>query len=93
MNLIGRDKVAGPRQRPVRGRTRTAGQFAKGKTGMMIYQNNAENNLKSNGMPKSATASRTCRSTDGSSKPIMTHVAGINRRSSRTPKGRGARRS
>ena len=67
------------RQRAVRADgTQTAAQFAKGKTGMMIYQNNAENNLKSKGMPKTEYGIAEVPVMDGSDTPIMTHVAGIN---------------
>ena len=45
---------------------------------MMIYQNNAENNLKANGMAKSAYGVADVPVADGSDTPIMTHVAGIN---------------
>jgi multiple sugar transport system substrate-binding protein len=78
VNLIGRDKVADPGNAQYADGTRTAGQFAKGKTGMMIYQNNAENNLKSDGMAKSAYGIAPVPVEDGSSTPVMTHVAGIN---------------
>ena len=46
VNLIGRDKVANPSNAEYADQTRSGGQFAQGKTGMYIYQNNAENNLK-----------------------------------------------
>ena len=78
VNLIGRDKVADPSNAQYADGTRTAGQFAKGKTGMMIYQNNAENNLKSEGMKKSEYGVAELPVADGSDTPIMTHVAGIN---------------
>jgi multiple sugar transport system substrate-binding protein len=78
VNLIGRDKVADPGNAQYSDGTRTAAQFAKGKTGMMIYQNNAENNLKSDGMAKSAYGIAPVPVEDGSNTPIMTHVAGIN---------------
>src|SRR3954454_5639696 len=78
VNLIGRDKVADHGNAQYADGTRTAAQFAKGKTGMMIYQNNAENNLKSNGMPKSAYGVADLPVADGSDTPVMTHVAGIN---------------
>jgi multiple sugar transport system substrate-binding protein len=78
VNLIGRDKVADPGNAQYVDGTGTAEQFAKGKTGMMIYQNNAENNLKSNGMSKSAYGIAEVPVEDGSDTPIMTHVAGIN---------------
>jgi multiple sugar transport system substrate-binding protein len=78
VNLIGRDKVSDPGNAQYADGTRTAAQFAKGKTGMMIYQNNAENNLKSEGMPKSAYGVAEVPVMDGSDTPIMTHVAGIN---------------
>ena len=78
VNLIGRDKVADPGNAQYADGTRTAGQFAKGKTGMMIYQNNAENNLKSAGMKKDEYGVAELPVADGSDTPIMTHVAGIN---------------
>ena len=78
MNLIGRDKVADPGNAQYADGTRTAGQFAKGKTGMIIYQNNAENNLKSAGMKKDEYGVAELPVADGSDTPIMTHVAGIN---------------
>jgi multiple sugar transport system substrate-binding protein len=78
VNLIGRDKVADPGNAQYADGTRTAGQFAKGKTGMFIYQNNAENNLKSEGMAKSEYGVAEVPVVDGSETPIMTHVAGIN---------------
>ena len=78
MNLIGRDKVADPGNAQYADGTRTAAQFAKGKTGMFIYQNNAENNLKANGMKKSEYGIAEVPVVDGSDTPIMTHVAGIN---------------
>jgi multiple sugar transport system substrate-binding protein len=45
---------------------------------MLISQNNTENNLKSAGMAKSAYGIAPVPVLDGSTKPIMTHVAGIN---------------
>ena len=78
VNLIGRDKVADPGNAQYADGTRTAGQFAKGKTGMFIYQNNAENNLKAAGMKKSEYGVAEVPVIDGSNTPIMTHVAGIN---------------
>ena len=78
VNLIGRDKVADPGNAQYADGTRTAGQFAKGKTGMFIYQNNAENNLKAAGMKKDEYGVAEVPVADGSDTPIMTHVAGIN---------------
>ncbi len=78
VNLIGRDKVADPGNAQYADGTRTAGQFAKGKTGMMIYQNNAENNLRSAGMKKDEYCVAELPVADGSDTPVMTHVAGIN---------------
>ena len=78
MNLIGRDKVADPSNAEYADSTRSAGQFAKGKTGMLIYQNNAENNLKAAGMKASEYGVAEVPVADGSDTPIMTHVAGIN---------------
>jgi multiple sugar transport system substrate-binding protein len=78
VNLIGRDKVADPGNAQYTQGPETAAQFAKGKTGMMIYQNNAENNLKSDGMKKSEYGIAEVPVADGSDTPIMTHVAGIN---------------
>ena len=78
VNLIGRDKVADPSNAEYADSTRSAGQFAKGKTGMLIYQNNAENNLKAAGMKASEYGVAEVPVADGSDTPIMTHVAGIN---------------
>ena len=78
VNLIGRDKIADPGNAQYAQGTQTSAQFAKGKTGMMIYQNNAENNLKSEGMKKSEYGIAEVPVMDGSDTPIMTHVAGIN---------------
>jgi multiple sugar transport system substrate-binding protein len=78
VNLIGRDKVANPSNAEYADQTRSGGQFAQGKTGMYIYQNNAENNLKAAGMKKSEYGVAEVPVEDGSDTPIMTHVAGIN---------------
>jgi multiple sugar transport system substrate-binding protein len=78
VDLIGQDKVADPGNAQYSDGTRTAAQFAKGKTGMMIWQNNAENNLKADGMKKSDYGVADLPVVDGSDTPIMTHVAGIN---------------
>jgi multiple sugar transport system substrate-binding protein len=78
VNLIGRDKVVNPSNAQYEDGTRVPAQFAEGKTGMFIYQNNAENNLKANGMKKDAYGVAEVPVADGSSDPIMSHVAGIN---------------
>lgn len=78
VNLIGKDKVVNPSNAQYADGTRSSAQFAKGKTGMLIQQNNGENNLKSDGMKKSEYGIAEVPVEDGSSTPIMTHVAGIN---------------
>jgi multiple sugar transport system substrate-binding protein len=78
VNLIGKDKVVNPSNAQYVDGTRSSAQFAKGKTGMLIQQNNGENNLKSEGMKKSEYGIAEVPVEDGSSTPIMTHVAGIN---------------
>ena len=78
VNLIRRDKVVDPGNAQYADQTRSSGQFAKGKTGMFIYQNNAENNLKAAGMKASEYGVAEVPVADGSDTPIMTHVAGIN---------------
>ena len=45
---------------------------------MIMWQNNAESNLKADGMDKSAYGVADIPVFDGSTTPIMTHVAGIN---------------
>ncbi len=78
VNLIGRDKVVNPSNAQYEDGTRVPAQFAEGKTGMFIYQNNAENNLKSNGVKPDMYGVAEVPVADGSSTPIMSHVAGIN---------------
>jgi multiple sugar transport system substrate-binding protein len=78
VNLIGKDKIVNPSNAQYADGTRSSAQFAKGKTGMLIQQNNGENNLKSEGMAKSEYGIAEVPVMDGSSTPIMTHVAGIN---------------
>ena len=78
VNLIGKDKVVNPSNAQYGDGTRSSAQFAKGKTGMLIQQNNGENNLKSEGMAKSEYGIAEVPVMDGSTTPIMTHVAGIN---------------
>jgi multiple sugar transport system substrate-binding protein len=78
VNLIGKDKVVNPSNAQYGDGTRSSAQFAKGKTGMLIQQNNGENNLKSEGMAKSEYGIAEVPVVDGSTTPIMTHVAGIN---------------
>jgi multiple sugar transport system substrate-binding protein len=78
VNIVGKDKIANPSNAQYGDGTKSSEQFAKGKTGMLIQQNNGENNLKSNGMKKSEYGIAEVPVEDGSSTPIMTHVAGIN---------------
>ena len=78
VNLIGRDKVVNPSNAQYEDGTRVPAQFAEGKTGMFIYQNNAENNLKANGVKRDMYGVAEVPVADGSDTPIMSHVAGIN---------------
>jgi multiple sugar transport system substrate-binding protein len=78
IDFVGADKIASPNNAAFSDGTQALSQFSKGKAGMVVWQNNAENNIKSNGMPKSAYGVADVPVFDGSSDPIMTHVAGIN---------------
>jgi multiple sugar transport system substrate-binding protein len=76
VDLIGDNKVVRPNDATYAQGPEASDLFAKGKTGMLISQNNTENNLKAAGMKDFAVADVPV--LDGSSNPIMTHVAGIN---------------
>jgi multiple sugar transport system substrate-binding protein len=78
VDLIGTQKVASPSYAQFANSTQTLGEFAKGKAGMVMYQNNAENNIKTNGMTVADYGVADIPVADGSSTPVMTHVAGIN---------------
>jgi multiple sugar transport system substrate-binding protein len=78
VNLVGADKVASPSNAQYSDGTQALAQFAKGKVGMIMWQNNAQNNLKADGMKPSDWAVADVPVVDGSSTPVMTHVAGIN---------------
>jgi multiple sugar transport system substrate-binding protein len=76
VDLMGENKVVRPNDATYAQGPEASDLFAKGKTGMLISQNNTENNLKAAGMKDFAVADVPV--LDGSSKPIMTMVAGIN---------------
>jgi multiple sugar transport system substrate-binding protein len=78
VDLMDSDKVASPSNAQYSDGTQTLAQFAKGKAGMVLWQNNAENNIKADGMKSSEYGVAEVPVMDGSSTPIMTHVAGIN---------------
>jgi len=78
VDLWGVAKVVNPSSAQWSDGTQALGQFAKGKAGMTLWQNNAENNIRTNGMKKSEYAVAPVPVVDGSSTPVMTHVAGIN---------------
>jgi multiple sugar transport system substrate-binding protein len=78
VDLIGANKVARPNDATFNQGPESSDEFSKGKTGMLISQNNTENNLKADGMSKSEYGIAPVPVLDGSSTPIMTHVAGIN---------------
>jgi multiple sugar transport system substrate-binding protein len=78
VDLIGDDKVANPSNAQFSSGTQTLEQFAKGKTGMVLWQNNAENTIQSAGMKPGEYEVADVPVVDGSDTPIMTHVAGIN---------------
>jgi len=78
VDLWGDQKVVNPSSAQWSSGTDALAQFAKGKAGMTMWQNNAENNIKTNGMKTSEYGVADVPVTDGSSTPIMTHVAGIN---------------
>jgi multiple sugar transport system substrate-binding protein len=78
VDLIGANKVVRPNDATYAQGPESSAEFAKGKTGMLIAQNNTEANLKSDGMQKSDYGIAPVPVFDGSTTPIMTHVAGIN---------------
>jgi len=78
VDLFGENKVVNPSAAQFSDGTQALAQFAKGKAGMTLWQNNAENNIKTNGMKKSEYGVAMVPVVDGSTTPIMTHVAGIN---------------
>jgi len=78
VNLVGADKVASPSNAQYGNGTQALAEFAKGKAAMIMWQNNAETNLKADGMKPSDYAVADVPVSDGSKTPIMTHVAGIN---------------
>jgi multiple sugar transport system substrate-binding protein len=78
INLVGANKVANPSNAQYSNGTQALAQFAQGHTGMIMWQNNGAINLKADGMKASAYGVAHVPVADGSSDPIMTHVAGIN---------------
>jgi multiple sugar transport system substrate-binding protein len=78
VDLIGDNQVVKPNDATYAQGPEASDQFAKGKSGMLISQNNTENNLKADKMAKSDYGIADVPVLDGSSTPIMTHVAGIN---------------
>jgi multiple sugar transport system substrate-binding protein len=78
VNLVGADRVANPSDAQFSDGTQALAQFAKGDTGMIMWQNNAANNLKSDGMKPTDYGVAPVPVVDGTHTPIMTHVAGIN---------------
>jgi multiple sugar transport system substrate-binding protein len=78
VDLIGDNKVVRPNDATYAQGPEASDLFAKGKTGMLISQNNTENNLKADKMPKSAYGIADVPVLDGATSPVMTHVAGIN---------------
>jgi multiple sugar transport system substrate-binding protein len=78
IDFVGADKIASPNNAAYADGTQALAQFAKGKAGMIAWQNNATNNLKSNGMKTSEYGVADVPVFDGTTTPIMTHVAGIN---------------
>jgi multiple sugar transport system substrate-binding protein len=78
VNLVGADKVANPSNAQFSNGTQALAQFAQGKTGMIMWQNNGAINLKADGMKSSEFGVADTPVANGSSTPVMTHVAGIN---------------
>jgi len=78
VELWGAQKVVNPSSAQWSDGTQALAQFAKGKAGMTLWQNNAENNIKANGMKASEYGVAPVPVVDGSTTPVMTHVAGIN---------------
>jgi multiple sugar transport system substrate-binding protein len=77
VDLIGEDKVVNPSNAQYADGTQALAQFAKGKTGMIMWQNNAQTNIQSNGMKPSEYGVADVPVT-GDGPSVMTHVAGIN---------------
>lgn len=78
VDLWGEHKVVSPSSAQWSDGTQALGQFAKGKAGMTMWQNNAENNFEAGGMKTDEYAVAKTPVVEGSSSPVMTHVAGIN---------------
>jgi multiple sugar transport system substrate-binding protein len=78
VDLIGENQVVAPNDATFNQGPEASEEFAKGHRAMLISQNNTENNLKSQGMKKNAYGVAPVPVFEGSSTPIMTHVAGIN---------------
>jgi multiple sugar transport system substrate-binding protein len=78
IDFVGADKISSPNNAAYSDGTQAIAQFSKGKTGMLVWQNNVQNNLKANGVKPSEYAIADVPVFEGSSNPIMTHVAGIN---------------
>lgn len=78
VDFVGADKIDSPNAAAYSDGTQALAQFAKGKAGMVVWQNSAENNLRSNGMKRSEYGVADVPVFDGTTTPIMTHVAGIN---------------
>jgi multiple sugar transport system substrate-binding protein len=78
VNLVGADKVASPSNAQYGNGTQALAEFAKGKAAMIMWQNNAETNLKADGMKPGDYSVADVPVVDGSNTPVMTHVAGIN---------------
>jgi multiple sugar transport system substrate-binding protein len=78
VDLIARHKVANPSNAQYSDGTQALAQFSEGKTGMVMWQNNATNNLEANGMKQSEYGVAEMPVMDGTDTPVMTHVAGIN---------------
>jgi multiple sugar transport system substrate-binding protein len=78
IDFVGADKISSPNNAAYADGTQAIAQFSKGKAGMLVWQNNVQNNLEANGMKPSEYAIADVPVFEGSSNPIMTHVAGIN---------------
>jgi len=78
VNLVGSDKVAASSNAQFGNGTQALAEFSKGNAAMIMWQNNAQNNIKANGFPQADLGVADVPVADGSSTPIMTHVAGIN---------------
>lgn len=81
VDFIGEDQIAAPRMAEFSDGTQSPTAFANGEAAMIVYQKNAENNIKSAGMKEDEYGVAEVPVLDplpSGGEPVMSHVAGIN---------------